>query len=131
MGTIKMAFAGQNGKTPLVVRAGWPGTFWTLGIFVESGLLFTGLYLLAQATLRLLEADQVSLLSAGVLLAFAVILWVYLIRPWRKAALARMEDSLQAATVGEPPLTAFGVAIKTRQEAERVLRETEKLSGPM
>src|SRR5277367_35759 len=122
MGTARMAFASQTEKTPLIVRAGLPRTFWTLGIFVEASLLFAGLYLLAEVTLRPLEADQVSLLSAGVLLAFAVILLVYLIRPWRRAALARMEDTLQAAAV-EPPLTAFGEAVRARQEAERILRE--------
>jgi hypothetical protein len=131
MGTAKMTFARQAERTPLIVRASLPRTFWTLGIFIEASLLFGGLYLLAEVTLQPLEADQVSILSAGVLLAFAVILLVYLIRPWRKAALARMEDSLQPAAVGEPPLTAFGEAIRTRQEAERVLCETEKLPGPM
>jgi hypothetical protein len=73
MGTAKMAFASHADRTPLVVRAGLPRTFWTLGIFAEAGLLFTGLYLLAEVTLQPLEADQVSILSAGVLLAFAVI----------------------------------------------------------
>ena len=41
-----------------------------------------------------------------------------------------MEDSLQVATV-ESPLTAFGEAVRIRQEAERVLRETEELPDPM
>jgi type VI protein secretion system component VasK len=130
MGTAKMTFVSQAGRTPLIVRASLPRTFWTLGIFVEASLLFGGLYLLAEVTLRPLEADQVSILSAGVILALAAILLVYLVRPWRKAALARMEDSLQAAPV-EAPLTAFGEAVRTRQEAERVLCETEELPGPM
>jgi type VI protein secretion system component VasK len=130
MGTAKMAFASQVERTPLIVRASLPRTFWTLGIFVEASLLFGGLYLLAEVTLQPLEASQVSILSAGVILALAAILLVYLVRPWRKAALARMEDSLQAAPA-EPPLTAFGEAVRTRQEAERVLCETEKLPGPM
>jgi len=130
MGTAKMAFASQAERTPLIVRASLPRTFWTLGIFAEASLLFGGLYLLAEATLRPLEADQVSILSAGVILALAAILLVYLVRPWRKAALAKMEDSLQTATA-EPPLTAFGEAVRIRQEAERVLCETEELPGPM
>jgi hypothetical protein len=130
MATAKIAFASQAEKTPLIVRAGLPRTFWTLGIFVEASLLFGGLYLLAEVTLRPLEADQISILSAGFILALAAILLVYLVRPWRKAALARMEDSLQVATV-ESPLTAFGEAVWIRQEAERVLRETEELPGPM
>jgi len=131
MATAKMAFASHGDKTPLVVRASLPRTFWTLGIFAEASLLFTGLYLLAEAVLQPLEANQVSILSAGVTLALAGILLVYLVRPWRKAALARMEDSLQATALGESPLTAFGEVIKARQEAERVLRETDELPGPM
>jgi type VI protein secretion system component VasK len=130
MATAKIAFASQAEKTPLIVRAGLPRTFWTLGIFVEASLLFGGLYLLAEVTLRPLEADQISILSAGFILALAAILLVYLVRPWRKAALARMEDSPQAAAV-ESPLTAFGEAVRTRQEAERILCETEELPGPM
>jgi type VI protein secretion system component VasK len=126
-----MAYAIQGDKTPLIVRASLPRTFWPLGIFAEGSLLFGGFYLLTQATVRPLEADQVSILAAGVILALAGILLVYLVRPWRKVALARMEESLQAATVGESPLTAFGEATRLRQEAERVLRETEHLPGPM
>jgi len=106
MGTAKVAFASHAEKTPLVVRAGLPRTFWTLGIFVEAGLLFGGLYLLAEVTLQPLEADQISILSAGFILALAAILLVYLVRPWRRAALARIEDSLQTVPV-ETPLTAL------------------------
>jgi type VI protein secretion system component VasK len=131
MRTPRMAFAIQGGKTPLIVRAGLPRTFWPLGIFAEGSLLFAGFYLLTQATVQPLEADQVSVLAAGVILALAGILLVYLVRPWRRAALARMEESLQAAAVGESPLTAFGEATRVRQEAERVLREAEHLPGPM
>src|SRR5271154_7119478 len=102
MGTAKMAFTSQAERTPLIVRASLPRTFWTLGIFVEASLLFGGLYLLAEVALQPLEANQVSILSAGVILALAVILLVYLVRPWRKAALARMEDSLHTSSAGEP-----------------------------
>jgi type VI protein secretion system component VasK len=131
MRTARMAFAIQGERTPLIVRASLPRTFWTLGIFVEGSLLFAGFYLLTQATVRPLEADQVSVLAAGVILALAATLFVYLVRPWRKAALARMEESMQAAAAGESPLTAFRETTRLRQEAERVLLETDQLPGPM
>jgi hypothetical protein len=131
MRTTRMPFAIQCEKTPLVVRASLPRTFWTLGIFAEGSLLFAGCYLLMQSTLRPLEADQTSVLAAGVILALAATLFVYLVRPWRKAALARIEESLQAAAAGEAPLTAFGESTRMRQEAERILLETERLPGPM
>jgi type VI protein secretion system component VasK len=131
MRTTRMAFAIQGEKTPLIVRASLPRTFWTLGIFVECSLLFAGCYLLVQATLRPLEADPSSVLAAGVILALAATLFVYLVRPWRRAALSRMEDSMQPAATGESPLTAFGDATRLRQEAERVLLEMERLPGPM
>jgi hypothetical protein len=75
MGTAKMTFASQGKKTPLVVRASLPRTFWILGIFAEASLLFTGFCFLAEATLRPLEASLVSILSAVVILALALILW--------------------------------------------------------
>jgi hypothetical protein len=131
MRTTKMAFSIQGEKTPLIVRASLPRTFWTLGLFAECSLLFAGCYLLVQATVQPLQADQVSVLAAGVILALAATLFVYLVRPWRKAALAKMEESLQTATTGESPLTAFGDGTRLRQEAERVLLETDRLPGPM
>ena len=131
MRTTRMAFAIQGEKTPLIVRASLPRTFWTLGIFAECSLLFAGFYLLVQSTVQPLEADQASVLAAGVILALAATLFVYLVRPWRRAALASLEDSLQSAATGEAPLTAFGEATRLRQEAERVLLTTEHLPGPM
>lgn len=131
MRTTRMALAIQDDKTPLIVRASLPRTFWTLGIFAECSLLFGGCYLLVQATVRPLEADQVSVLAAGVILALAATLFVYLVRPWRRAALARMEESLQPAMTGESSLTTFGEVTRLRQEAERVLLATEHLPGPM
>jgi hypothetical protein len=131
MRTTRMAFAIQDEKTALIVRAGLPRTLWTLGIFAECSLLFAGCYLLMQATVRPLEADQTSVLAAGVILALAATLFVYLVRLWCKAALVRMQESLQAAATGQSPLTAFGEATRLRQEAERVLLATERLPEPM
>ena len=80
-----------HSKTPLVVRASLPRTFWSLGAFVEFGLIFCGIYLLAEASLKPLEADQASIISAGVILALASVLLFYMIRPRRKQVLTRPE----------------------------------------
>jgi hypothetical protein len=131
MRTARMSFTMQDEKTPLIVRASLPRTFWPLGIFVEGSLLFGGFYLLIQATMRPLEADPASVIAGGVILALAATLLVYLVRPWRRAALTKMEESLQTATARDSQLTTFGETARLRQEAERVLRETEHLPGPM
>lgn len=118
-------------KTPLVVRASLPRTFWSLGLFVEASLLFCGLYLLGQGILLPLQADQGSILFAGVILALALTLLVYLVRPWRKNALSKQGDLGDTAVFEEKPLTAFGEAARIRQEALRILKEHEHLPGPM
>jgi len=99
-------------RTPLVVRASLPRTFWTLGAFVESGLISCGVYLLAEACLKPLEADQVSVLSGGVFLALASVLLYYLIRPQSKRVLARPEP--RRTTCVQPsqlPAAAYGKAL--------------------
>lgn len=119
-------------KTPLVVRASLPRTFWSLGAFVELGLIFCGVYLLAEASLKPLEADQVSVISAGVILALASVLLFYMIRPRRKQVLTRPEASrLSRVKSAELPLTAYGNAVPARREAGRALQKKQHLPGPM
>jgi type VI protein secretion system component VasK len=119
-------------KTPLVVRASLPRTFWSLGAFVELGLIFCGVYLLAEASLKPLEADQVSIISAGVILALASVLLFYMIRPRRKQVLPRPEASrLSSDRSNKLPLTAHGIAVPARREAGRALQKNHDLPGPM
>ena len=119
-------------KTPLVVRASLPRTFWSLGAFIEIGLLFCGVYLLAEAGLKPLEADQASVISAGVILALAIVLLFYMIRPRRKQVLPRPEASRIARDWSdEVSLTAHEMAVQARREAEQALQKKQHLPGPM
>lgn len=119
-------------KTPLVVRASLPRTFWSLGAFVELGLIFCGVYLLAEVSLKPLEADQVSILSAGVILALAIVLLFYMVRPRRKQVLPRPDASrLSSNRSNKLPLTAHGIAVSARGEAGHALQENPHPPGPM
>jgi len=111
-----VAFARQH--TPLVVRASLPRTFWSLGAFVEFGLVLCGVYLLAEAVLEPLEADQVSIISAGVILALASVLLFYMVRPRRRRALAKSE-SIRLARVQSSVLSfaQYGNASPALREA--------------
>jgi type VI protein secretion system component VasK len=119
-------------KTPLVVRASLPRTFWSLGAFVELGLIFCGVYLLAEASLKPLEADQTSILSAGVILALAIVLLFYMVRPRRKQVLPRPDASrLSRVQSAELRLTAYGNAVSARRVAGHALQKNPDPPGPM
>jgi hypothetical protein len=132
MRIIRSASAIVNYKTPLVVRASPPRTFWSLGAFVELGLIFCGVYLLAEASLEPLEADGASIISAGVILALASVLLFYMIRPRRKQVLPRPEAPCRSRDrSGELSLTAYGNAVPARREARHAPQENQHLPGPM
>ncbi|HKM79965.1 MAG TPA: hypothetical protein VJY15_03265 [Candidatus Acidoferrum sp.] len=132
MRIIRSASAVAHYKTPLVVRASLPRTFWSLGAFVELGLIFCGVYLLAEASLKPLEADQASIISAGVILALASVLLFYMIRPRRKQALRRPEASCRSHDQSdELPFRAYGNAVPAHREAEQALQKKQDLPGPM
>ena len=132
MRIFRINSASAHYKTPLVVRASLPRTFWSLGAFVEFGLLFCGIYLLAEASLKPLEADQASIISAAVILALACVLLFYMIRPRRKQVLTRPEASrLSRVQSAELPFTSYGSAGPARREAGRALQKNQHLPGPM
>ena len=132
MRDIRIDSASAPYKTPLVVRASLPRTFWSLGAFVEFGLIFCGIYLLAEASLKPLEADQASIIGAGVMLALASVLLFFMIRPHRKEVLARPDAPRRARDWQEPPsLAAYRTAVQARREAEHELQDNEDLPGPM
>src|SRR5271157_2970111 len=118
MHVIQIPSTSAQSKTPLVVRASLPRTFWSLGAFVEIGLIFCGIYLLAEAILKPLEADQASIIGAGVMLSLASVLLFFLIRPHRKEVLARPDAPRGARDWQEPPsLAAYRTAVQARREA--------------
>jgi len=133
MRIFRINSASAHYKTPLVVRASLPRTFWSLGAFVEFGLIFCGVYLLAEAGLKPLEADQASIISAAVILALASVLLFYMIRPRRKQVLTRPEASrLSRVQSDELPFTSYGNTAPARREAGRALQKKQDLPpGPM
>jgi hypothetical protein len=132
MHVIRMDSTSAHYKTPLVVRASLPRTFWSLGAFAELGLFSCGIYLLVEASLKPLEANQVSILGAGVLLALASVLLFYMVRPHRKEALPRPDVRRQSWDSHEPSaLSLTDSSAQARREAARDLLDIQDLPGPM
>jgi hypothetical protein len=118
--------------TPLAARASLPRTFRSLSAFAELGLVSCGIYLLAEAGLKPLEADEASILSAGALLALATVLLFYVIRPHRNEALMRPDARRPSPDFHEPSaLSAGDRSAETRREAARELLDNQDLPGPM
>jgi len=132
MQVIRLDSTSARYRTPLVVRAGLPRTFWSLGAFVELGLFSCGFYLLAEASLEPLEADEVSILGAGLILALASVLLFYMIRPHRKEALTRRDERRSSRDSHEPAaLSARDGSVEARRETARALLDNQDLPGPM
>lgn len=132
MNVIRMDSASAHYKTPLVVRASLPRTFWSLGAFVELGLFSCGFYLLVKASLEPLEADEVSILGAGVILALATVLLFYMIRPHRSEALTRRDERRPSRDSREVlAVSARDGSAETRRETASALLNNGDLPGPM
>ena len=130
MRTARMETEFNHGRVPLVVRGSLPNTFWSLGMFVEINLCLCGMYLLSEAIREPLAADQVTVLGAGVILALATFLMIYLVRPKWNEMLAERGEGEARGTSGTA-FTAHGELMQTRVDAERVLQENDNLPGPM
>lgn len=131
MHVIRMDPASAHYKTPLVVRASLPRTFRSIGAFAEIGLFSCGVYLLVEASLKPLEADQVSILGASAMLALASVLLFYMVRPHRKEALAKPDTPRESWGSHEPSALAAGDgSAEARREAARALLEHQDLPGP-
>ncbi len=104
----------------------------SLGAFAELGLFTCGIYLLAEARLKPLEADQVSILGAGVLLALASVLLIYMVRPQIKDALSRpaargsWQDSEEPTSQPDRDSSA-----EAGRETARDLLDQQDLPGPL
>jgi hypothetical protein len=132
MQELRVEAAAKHERTPLYIRASLPKTFLGLGVFVETGLLFCGIYMLADAIAKPLEANQAGVIAAAAVLALALVLLFYLFQPLRKTALARACETPRARAPEEhPPLTIYGKAMQNRIEATRALQHKVKLPGPM
>jgi len=129
MRAARMETALSHGRIPLVVKGSLPRTFWGLGMFVGINLFLFGMYLLAEAIREPLAADQATVVGAGIFLALAVFLLIYLVRFKCRAALAEREED--ADETFEMSLTAHDEVIHTRVEAKLALEERRDLPGPM
>ncbi len=132
MNVIRMDPASIRYRTPLVVRASLPRTFRGLCAFAEIGLFSCGIYLLAEAALKPLEADQASILGAGVLLALASVLLFYIVRPHRRDALMRPDVRRSSWDSCDPSDFSAGAnSAEDRRDAARTLLDKQDLPGPM
>lgn len=132
MRAARMEPAFGHARTPLVVKGSLPKTFWALGMFVLINLSLFGIYLLTQAIREPLAADQVTVIGAGVSLALAAFLLLFLVRFKWKAALAEREDDEEDDDeTFEMSLTAYEEVLRARAKEELALRKERSLPGPM
>ena len=131
MRAVRVANSMTHHSTPLVVRASLPKTFRGFGVFAEASLSFLGIYLLIEVLKEPLEADQSTVLLAGVLLSLATILLFYLIGPSRFPALARHDGHHSRGGIRiERSQTLRGDSLQAQQIAEKAI-EKERLPGSM
>ena len=119
-----------HGRIPLVVKGSLPRTFLGMGLFMGVNLFLFRIYLLREAIREPLAADQVTVIGAGVFLALAVFLLLFLVRfKWRSALAEPDEEGVDHTF--EMSLTAYEEAIHARTKAQLALRERRNLPGPM
>ena len=122
----------HRGEIPLVVRARFEKTFFGLGAFAGIVLLLGGAYLMMEALMNPLGASDVGVLAAGVVLALASFLLVYLVRPTRRSELSRREHECTEVEMRKSPaLTIYGETVQNRIVAKQALGAVKNLPGPM
>jgi hypothetical protein len=114
-------------EVPLVVRASMPRTFLGLGVFTETGLLLCGSYLLLKALWWPLETGETAVIVAGLLLALATFLLLYMVRPGVSIALAQTDDDgiQDEAPQLQAPLTIYRVAVEAQKERRTRSTDTD------
>lgn len=78
---------------PLVVRAGLSRTFGSIAGFAALGLLSLGIYLLADAFAHPVDAEAAGVILAAFVIAMAMLLFVFIFKPWRFPEVLRHKDS--------------------------------------
>jgi len=129
MREIKIVKVPGRNNTPLVVRGSLPRVFLSLGIFVETGLLFCGSYLLADALLQPLDAGTFSVVGGGMFLGLATVLLFYLAWPGARRSISHREKHL--GRIVEVPLKGYGEPVQPRQQSSWVTDKKEGLLRPM
>lgn len=117
---------------PLVERGRTERTFFGLGAFAATVLLLGGAYLMVEALLNPLNASDVGVLTAGLALALASFLSVYLLSPVRRIQAAmREKNAVDEEKWQMPVLTLYGETVQKRIAAKQVLDKEKNLPGPM
>lgn len=131
MRTEKIEVLHGRGSTPLVVRARFEKTFLGLGLFLAVNLLLYGTYLLVQAIVAPLEANEMTVLGAGFTLTLACFAITYLLWPRSRSALARPEFSEGSPDLRATPEPVYGEPLPNQVRAKQVLAAAKHLPGPM
>ena len=85
---------------PLVIRAGLSSTFGSLAGFAAVGLLSLGIYLLADAFAHPVDAEAAGVILAAFVIAMAMLLFVFIFKPWRFAGMLQRKESVGIAQEG-------------------------------
>jgi hypothetical protein len=117
----------DHDRLPLVVRGSFPKTFWGMGMFVAATLTVWGIYLVLKAIREPLVADPSAVIFAGVMLALAAFLMLFLVRPKWKDARAEHDEQNDS----EIEFGSYEELIKPLVKEERALKEHSRLPGPM
>lgn len=85
---------------PLVVRAGLSRTFGSIAGFVALGLLSLGVYLLSDAFAHPVDAEAAAVIVAAFVIAMAMLLFVFIFKPWRFPEILRHKEPARIAQEG-------------------------------
>jgi hypothetical protein len=130
MRAARMEAEFDRDRLPLVVKGSLPKTFWGIGMFVAAILSTVGTYLVSKAIREPLVADPSAVIFAGVMLAVASFLLIFLVRPRWRGPRADFEEE----DPGDTPELEFASSeemIRMRMEKELELKERRNLPGPM
>jgi len=78
---------------PLVVRAGLSRTFGSIAGVAALGLLSMGVYLLSDAFAHPVNAEAAGVILAACVIAMAMLLFVFIFKPWRFREILRRKES--------------------------------------
>lgn len=82
---------------PLIVRGGLSHTFGSLAGFTALGLLCLGIYLLTDAFAHPVDAQAAGVIAAAFVIAVAMLLFVFLFKPWRRPAILQRKGLARSA----------------------------------
>ena len=82
----------MSAPKPLIVRAGLSRTFGSIAGFAALGLLSLGVYLLADAFAHPVDAEAAGVILAACVIAMAMLLLVFIFKPWRFPEILRHKE---------------------------------------